>query len=130
LKPAPLNGASVITPSPSAMPITSPAHTRSPRGLTAVPMIAHTRTKVPMTSHSRPSSALPWRSRSDTAVAPYPVARPGSSSSSLTTSAATTPPISWTSQYTAASNSEILRRVSSPKVTAGLKWAPDVPPSV
>src|SRR2546421_375282 len=48
----------------------------------------------------------------------------------LHTSAPATPPESWTSTYTTASAGEILRSAASVAVTAGLKCAPDAPPSV
>ena len=49
--------------------MTSPAQLRSPRGLTAVPMIAHISTNVPIVSAIRPGNALPLR-KSLTVVAP------------------------------------------------------------
>ena len=47
----------------------------------------------------------------------------------LAVSPASTPPTIWATQYAAASTGSILPRTSTARVTAGLKWAPEMWPA-
>jgi hypothetical protein len=59
LKPAPVIGASTITPMPSAPPIAKAAQSLAARGWTATPMIAQSKKNVPSASTTMPGKAAP-----------------------------------------------------------------------